>query len=89
MIVELACQKLGLDKMDNISLPEKIKCWRNEKREWLQNLLEPVVETIYTDYNKPVMDGVNMRIVTQKDAFDIIAPAHLRGKHLEMLINGR
>ena len=75
--------------MDTILFPENFKFWRNEKRkEWLEKFVEPVVDEIFTGFNKPVMDGVNMHIETPTGAFNIIAPAHLRGKHIDMLLNG-
>ena len=88
--MELTCEKLGLiNKMDSMSLPEKLKNWTYAKRQkWLENLVEPVVDEIFTAFNKPSMDGVNMRIETPTGAFDIVAPAHLRGKHIDMLLNG-
>ena len=90
MIVELACEKLGLDsKTSNIAQPENAKFWRNTKvRQWLEELVDPIVDIIFTAFREPSMDGVNMHIDTPSGAFDIVAPARLRGKHMDMLLNG-
>ena len=88
--MELACEKLGLvNKLDSKLLPQNLKFWRKVKeRQWLENLVEPIVDEIFTAFNEPSMNGMNMRIETPTGAFDIVAPAHLRGKHIDMLING-
>ena len=82
--MELACEKLGLDsKTSNIALPENAKFWRNTKvRQWLEELVDPIVDIIFTAFREPSMDGVNMHIDTPSGAFDIVTPARLRGKHV-------
>ena len=88
--MELACEKLGLDsKTSNKALPENAKFWRNTKvRQWLEELVDPIVDIIFTAFREASMDGVNMHIDTPSGAFDIVAPARLRGKHIDMLLNG-
>ena len=83
-------KKLGLrDKMDNILFPENFKFWRNEKKKgWLEKFIEPVVDGIFTGFNKPHMYGVNMPIEIPTDSLNIIALAQLRGQHIDMLLNG-
>ena len=90
LLVEKTCEVLNLkDKYDTPVLPDNLKFWKTEKkRNWLFSLVEPVVEAIYVDFKAPSMDAVNMRIETVNGAFDIVAPAHLRGKHIDMLLQG-
>ena len=55
MIVELACEKLGPEsKTSNIALPENVKFWRNTKvRQWLEELVDPIVDIIFTAFREP------------------------------------
>lgn len=89
--MELTCEILGLkDKNGKSALPEYIKYWTIEKRKnWLYDMIDPVVDALFVHFSAPIMEGVNMQIETGNEVVNIVAPAHLRGQHIDMFLHGK
>ena len=75
--------------MEVPGMPPNIKLWNNKKKlEWLQQLVDPLVDKLMYMFEAPDMTGVPLRPEYAGLAYDIVAPAQLRGQQLNMVIAG-
>lgn len=91
MVVELACEKLQREnKTPDIQLPEHIKVWKTAKKiEWLDNFVEPVVDTIMNIYKAPDISDVEICALYKSGLYMMKIPASSIEKPIDVNINGK
>lgn len=90
LIVELASEKLGLDRPGDIQtlMPTDLNTLnRKQKSDWLGNLIQPMVDTIFRQYTAP-QKYVSVSLQYKGILYKVKIPPENIGKTVQIKLNG-